>query len=105
MCENPKVGLLLKTEYDEKFKKTGKRSSVIFCGYLNDYSKKVVNGDVVHHTFCSSPLDYYEKVFIPCGQCMECRLQKSKERAGQAYAEYKTSNKACFLTLTFGDLI
>lgn len=40
---------------------------------------------------------------IPCGQCMECRIHKSKELAQRALAEATMHNENYFITLTYDD--
>lgn len=40
---------------------------------------------------------------IPCGQCIGCRLQRSREWANRMMMELKYHEKACFLTLTYND--
>lgn len=41
---------------------------------------------------------------IPCGQCMACRIKRTKEWAQRCLAEQKTSKRQCyFLTLTYND--
>lgn len=42
--------------------------------------------------------DYYK---IPCRKCVECKLQTSKEWGMRAFAEYQTTPKALFLTITY----
>ena len=38
---------------------------------------------------------------VPCGQCIGCRLDKSREWALRMVHELKFHNKACFITLTY----
>lgn len=38
---------------------------------------------------------------IPCGKCIECRMQKSKEWGMRAFAEYQTCKNGLFLTITY----
>lgn len=40
---------------------------------------------------------------IPCGQCMECRIKKSKDLAQRALAESLCHEENYFLTLTYDD--
>lgn len=104
MCDNPKVALLLKSEFDVSFMLTGKRQKPIFVGRLSDYAKNIVNSSSYFSYDISSHFPpEYDIIFIPCRKCFSCRLDHSRRRAGQAFCEYKTSKEACFLTLTFGD--
>jgi len=41
---------------------------------------------------------------IPCGQCVECRLKRSREWAVRCMHESSLHNDNCFLTLTYRDL-
>lgn len=38
---------------------------------------------------------------IPCGQCMECRLEYSRQWANRCLLESKDHEKNCFITLTY----
>lgn len=42
--------------------------------------------------------DYIE---IPCGQCMECRLEYSRQWANRCLLESKDHDQNCFITLTY----
>lgn len=44
-----------------------------------------------------------EFIQIPCGQCIECRLNKSREWASRCMHEASLSEHNCFITLTFND--
>lgn len=49
-------------------------------------------------------LDPLDKVFfIPCGQCVQCRLQKSRDMANRIYLETKTFSDNWAVTLTYDD--
>ena len=39
--------------------------------------------------------------FVPCRKCAECKMQRSKEWAVRLYSELKTTEKSCFITLTY----
>lgn len=43
----------------------------------------------------------FSELVIPCGQCIGCRLKRSREWAARCMCELKTHEKACFLTLTY----
>lgn len=40
---------------------------------------------------------------LPCGQCIGCRLERSRKWAMRCYAESQMYSKNCFITLTFDD--
>lgn len=43
------------------------------------------------------------KMKVPCGQCIGCRLDRSREWAIRMVHELKNHEKACFITLTYND--
>lgn len=46
----------------------------------------------------------YERINLPCGRCIACRLKYSKDWAIRIVGESKSyENKNCFITLTFND--
>ena len=53
---------------------------------------------------CLNPI-YLEKLetFVPCRQCTECKMARAKEWAVRLYSELKTTEKSCFITLTYSD--
>lgn len=44
-----------------------------------------------------------EKVFLPCGQCTGCRIDKSREWAVRCVHEASMHEQNCFITLTFDE--
>ena len=42
-------------------------------------------------------------VYLPCGQCMACRLNKSRDWATRCVLEAKMHKDNCFVTLTYDD--
>lgn len=40
---------------------------------------------------------------LPCGQCIGCRLERSRQWAVRLMKEFRLHDKACFLTLTYDD--
>lgn len=65
------------------------------------FSKKRV--DVLEYLFVTYPdrVDFLQE--IPCGQCMECRINSSKQLAQRALAESTMHNENYFITLTYDD--
>lgn len=51
--------------------------------------------------FCMDNLGY--DLLIPCGQCLSCRIQKSREWANRLMLELKYHDSAYFLTLTYNN--
>ena len=45
--------------------------------------------------------DAYESLEIPCGQCIHCRLEKSRQWAMRCVHEASLHEKNCFVTLTY----
>lgn len=44
-----------------------------------------------------------ERIQLPCGQCIGCRLTRSREWANRCMLELQYHQQACFLTLTYND--
>ena len=42
-------------------------------------------------------------IVLPCGQCMACRLNKSRDWATRCVLEAKMHDQNCFITLTYDD--
>ena len=53
---------------------------------------------------CLNPI-YLEKLqnFVPCRKCSECKMSRAREWAVRLYSELKTTEKSCFITLTYSD--
>lgn len=45
----------------------------------------------------------YEAIQLPCGQCIGCRLERSRQWAVRCVHEASLYSQNCFLTLTFND--
>lgn len=94
MCTEPLYAIRLKTEFDDKFKRFHKRSPIIVLKAVRDVGKD------------TSSLNYnrrfYDLLMISCGQCLQCRLQKSRQRAIMCVCENLEHDTSCFITLTFG---
>ena len=54
-------------------------------------------------TFDSSKAIPFSEFKIPCGQCIGCRLSKSREWAARCVVEAKSHKNNMFLTLTYDD--
>lgn len=49
------------------------------------------------------PNKYMYEIPLPCGYCLECRLEKAKQHAIKCAAEAKMHTKKCFVTLSYND--
>ena len=94
MCTEPLYAIRLKTEYDKKFQRFKIRTPIkVLCSVKEigkDTSKLNYNRDV------------YDLLMISCGQCMQCRLQRVKQRAVMSICESLEHTENSFVTLTFG---
>ena len=81
------------------------------CQWMLDpaMEKRVHNGGILIN---KTEFDYYasrspllaSKIDqVPCGQCIECRLAKSRDWANRCMLEAKQHDDNCFLTLTYDD--
>ena len=62
--------------------------------------RNVVKTDRIFYHF-KKYLDNLQE--IPCGQCMECRIKKSKELAQRSLSESTLNEENYFITLTYDD--
>jgi len=94
MCTEPLYAIRLKTEFDKKFQRFGKRTPIKVLCAVREIGKD------------TEKLDYnknvYDLLMISCGQCMQCRLQRVKQRAVMCMCESLEHDDNSFLTLTFG---
>lgn len=65
-----------------------------FIGAVNDSSAK--NRKYLYDTTGKF-------IVLPCGQCMACRLNKSRDWATRCVLEAKMHEKNCFITLTYSE--
>lgn len=57
-------------------------------------------------TLCWSPKDFskeYSTFQLPCGKCIECRLDYARQWAIRCVHEAQMHEKNCFITLTYSD--
>lgn len=76
-CYHPLHGYYSRTEFTQK----GKRK--IIFDVANAYSDM--------------------KIKLPCGQCIGCRLERSRQWAARCLHESQLHEKNCFITLTYSD--
>lgn len=80
-CENP----MLAKKIGDKYR---------FIGAVNGSS--AVNRKYLYDTTGNF-------IVLPCGQCMACRLNKSRDWATRCVLEAKMHKENCFITLTYDD--
>ena len=80
-CMYPQFAVKINGKY--KFMGSVYRTDLAKRKYLYD-----ISGDVV---------------YLPCGQCMACRLNKSRDWATRCVLEAKMHKDNCFVTLTYDD--
>lgn len=47
--------------------------------------------------------DIVQRIDLPCGQCIGCRLRRARDWAVRVMHEAQTHEKSCFVTLTYDD--
>lgn len=56
---------------------------------------------------CSTGITFVDKgdgeLFLPCGQCIGCRLERSRQWAVRCVHEAQMHSSSCFVTLTYND--
>lgn len=52
---------------------------------------------------CNGPQGFPEYLTVPCGQCIGCRLERSRQWAIRCVHENKMHADSCFITLTYDD--
>ena len=100
MCTSPLKGF--------PYGKTAKgKTNYIICSSDVHHVEITKNGKILRapDRFVS---DYSHKLIfnydtIPCGQCLECRLEYSRKWADRMILEAQKHDENCFLTLTYDD--
>lgn len=49
------------------------------------------------------PVDFSDTILIPCGRCIGCRLERSRQWAMRCMHESRSHKRNCFITCTFRD--
>lgn len=68
----------------------------------SDTGKIRFNPPSKHKLHVSNHFDY---VHIPCGQCIGCKLNRSRQWAVRCVHEAQMHEENCFITLTFNDMV
>lgn len=94
MCTEPLYATRLKTQFDKKYQRFGKRTPINVICAVRDIGKNVESIKYDKKT--------HDLIMISCGQCMQCRLQRVKQRAVMSICESLEHEENSFVTLTFG---
>ena len=72
---------------------------------IQGYRARKPNPDTGKYTIVFNPRQGYldMPVDVPCGNCIGCRLEKSRQWAMRCYHESTLHENNCFITLTFND--
>lgn len=72
---------------------------------LEGYRSKTVNPNTGKRSIVFSKHQGYvdQKVQVPCGQCIGCRLERSRQWAIRCVHEAQMHQNNCFITLTYSD--
>ncbi|QCS36655.1 replication initiator protein [Capybara microvirus Cap3_SP_578] len=97
-CSNPLEAFLISTADGEKhirFSLSQKNVS------YDDFDKKsLITYDDLHF---SSPVVDFKRMFLPCGKCSACKLDRSIQWSVRMIHESLCHSQNCFLTLTYDD--
>ena len=63
--------------------------------------KKTDNGKSLITFGTPDGFDQYEEIHLPCGRCIGCRLERSRQWAVRCVHEALLAEKSCFVTLTY----
>ena len=103
-CYHPFVAVAEK-DINNNYKKTknGKiKYKFLFKINPNDIKTDIKKNEIIE--ILSDKYDSKDIVFLPCGQCIGCRLQYSREWANRLMLERQYHDSAIFLTLTYNEL-
>lgn len=67
------------------------------------HGKKTDNGKTYITFNLADAGDLYSHIELPCGQCIGCRIERSKQWALRCVHEASLYDNNCFITLTFND--
>lgn len=72
------------------------KCSIALNRVTDEGKRHIVYGVHRHH-------EEYLDTYIPCGRCLGCRIEKSRETALRCVHEADTHDQNCFITLTISD--
>lgn len=99
MCTRPLKGF--------KYGKTQRgKDNYVIRSYAVDHIEISPRGDIINvfekaGNYCNKIIR--EFVEIPCGKCLECKLDYSRQWANRCMLEAQSYEKNCFITLTYND--
>lgn len=100
MCSSPLKG------FEYGVTKNGKPNYII-TPYSVDHVEISANGTITrcYDSFISDSARYYVRSYIeiPCGHCIECKLEYSRMWADRCMLEAQDHDQNCFITLTYDD--
>lgn len=72
---------------------------------LKGYKSRVRNRDTGKRSIVFNPREGFHDlpVTLPCGQCIGCRLERSRQWAIRCAHEASLYEENCFITLTYRD--
>ena len=68
-------------------------------GALTPNGKKLISFGAIPHDY----VDRFERLDLPCGKCVGCRLERSRQWAVRIMHEASTHADNCFVTLSYSD--
>jgi len=82
-----------------------KRGTTMACYHpIKGYQSKIINPSGKRSIVFNPSKGYIDRpVTVPCGQCIGCRLERSKMWAVRCVHEASLHEKNCFITLTYND--
>ena len=104
-CYHPYVAVAEKYNNSNEYKKT--KNGKIKYKFLFKINPDDIKTDIKKHEIIEMLSDKYDSrdiIFLPCGQCIGCRLQYSREWANRLMLERQYHDSAIFLTLTYNEM-
>ena len=100
MCTRPLKGFI------DGVKENGKKR-IIIRSYNVNHLEEAPNGSLI--SVYTNDVNYSNRPIreftdIPCGKCLECRLEYSRHWADRCVLESLEYDENCFITLTYDDI-
>lgn len=103
-CYHPYVAVAEKKPLSNEYIYT--KNNKIKYKFLHKINPEDIRTDIKKQELIEMLSDKYDSrdiIFLPCGQCIGCRLQYSREWANRLMLERQYHTSAIFLTLTYDD--
>ena len=100
-CKHPLKGFVIGFNPD-----TGKPNYKVTSYNVHHLEKKSPNSNfdcILDDTYAPNRIYYNDWIEIPCGQCIGCRLEYSRQWANRCALEMQYHDSTLFLTLTYDD--